>query len=180
MPTLKDFRRYCTRERLNLVDFEDLDKRALNQIATTDALFTSEVGRVLSQPSTFNPNPLIKFFALSGLKNESGQDGYLMAINAHAACIRTALSHRKSLFVGDEQSVLLKREGFAQMVGDLCATGRKDGISVLLIAQDIDSIAQCSTASQILQNINYRIVFAIALKLIAARFANRALESLFV
>lgn len=158
IPTLKDFRRYCTRERLNLVDFEDLDKRALNQICTQlDALFTSEVGRVLSQPSTFNPNPMIKFFALSGLKNESGQDAYLMAINAHAACIRTALSHPKSLFVGDEQSVLLKRDGFAQMVGDLCATGRKDGISVLLIAQDIDSIAQCSTASQILQNMNYRI-----------------------
>jgi hypothetical protein len=158
IPTLKDFRRYCTRERLNLTNFEDLDKQALNQICTQlDALFASEVGRVLSHPSSFNPNPAIKFFALSGLKNEGGQDAFLMAINAHAACIRTALSHPRSLFVGDEQSVLLKRNGFAQMVGDLCATGRKDGISVLLIAQDIDSIAQCSTGSQILQNINYRI-----------------------
>jgi hypothetical protein len=158
IPTLKDFRRYCTRERLNLLNYEDLDKQALNQICTQlDALFTSEVGRVLSEPSSFNPNPAIKFFALSGLKNEGGQEAFLMAINAHAACIRTALSHPKSLFVGDEQSVLLKRSGFAQMVGDLCAMGRKDGISVLLISQDIDAIAQCVTASQILQNMNYRI-----------------------
>lgn len=159
IPTLKDFKRYCTRERLNLVSFEDLDKRALNQIVTQfEALFVSEVGRVLSEPSSFNPNPAVTFFALSGLNAESGQDAYLMAINAHAACIRTALAHPRSLFVGDEQSVLLKRDGFAQMVGDLCATGRKDGISVLLIAQDPDAIADCSTSAQILQNLNYKIM----------------------
>jgi hypothetical protein len=53
--------------------------------------------------------------------------------------------------------VLLKRDGFAQMVGDLCATGRKDGISVLLIAQDPDAIADCATSAQILQNLNYKL-----------------------
>ena len=158
MPTLKDFRRYCTRERLNKVDMEDIDKQALNQIVTQfDALFTSEVGKVLSSPSSFSPDPAVKFFALSGMKGEGGQDAYLMAINAHSACIRTALSHPRSLFVGDELSVLLQRKGFAHLVGELCATGRKDGISVVLIAQDPDSIATCDTGSMILQNINYRL-----------------------
>ncbi len=158
IPTLRDFVRYCTRERLNLRSFEDLDRAALNQITTQiEALFRSNVGRALSAPSSFSPEPAMKFFALSGLNNDSGQDAYLMAINAHAACIRNALSYPKSLFIGDELSVLLKRPGFAQMVGETCATGRKDGISVCLISQDPDSIYECATGPQILQNMSYRI-----------------------
>jgi len=163
IPTLKDFRRYCTRERLNLLNFEEIDKLALNQIVQQfEALFSSEVGKVISEPSNFNPDPAMKFFALSGLKNEGGQDAYLMSINAHAACIRTALSYPRSCFIGDELSVLLKRNGFANMVGELCATGRKDGISVVLISQDIDSISTCATGPQIMQNMNYRLTGRIA------------------
>lgn len=158
IPTLKDFDRYCTRERLNLRSFEELDRLALNQIRSQfAALFHSKIGRAIANPSSFSPEPAIKFFALSGLSNDGGQDAYLMAINAHAACIRNALSYPKSLFIGDELSVLLKRPGFAQMVGETCATGRKDGISVVLIAQDPDSICECATGAQIMQNMTYRI-----------------------
>jgi hypothetical protein len=80
-----------------------------------------------------------------------------MAINAHAACIRNALSHPKSLFIGDELSILFKKDGFAEVVGELCAVGRKNGISVLLLAQDIDSICDCSAGTMIMQNMVYRI-----------------------
>ncbi|MEG4172917.1 hypothetical protein QUA11_35985, partial [Microcoleus sp. S13_D1] len=104
---------------------------------------------------TFSPEPAVKFFALSGLGNE--QDQYLMAINAHAACIRNALSHPKSLFIGDELSILFKKDGFAEVVGELCAVGRKNGISVLLLSQDIDSICDCSAGTMIMQNMVYRI-----------------------
>jgi hypothetical protein len=51
----------------------------------------------IARPSTFSPEPATKFFALSGLTNK--QDAYLMAINAHAACIRNALSHPRNLFI---------------------------------------------------------------------------------
>lgn len=80
-----------------------------------------------------------------------------MAINAHAACIRNALSHPKSLFIGDELSILFKKDGFAEVVGELCAVGRKNGISVLLLSQDIDSICDCSAGAMIMQNMVYRI-----------------------
>lgn len=156
IPTLPDFIKFCTRERLNLRSFEDLDRHALNQIQSqVGALLASRLGKAIARPSTFSPEPAIKFFALSGLTNE--QDAYLMAINAHAACIRNALSHPRSLFIGDELSVLLRRDGFAQIVGETCATGRKDGIAVLLLSQDPDTICECSAGSQIMQNINYRI-----------------------
>ena len=156
IPTLPDFIKFCTRERLNLRSFEDLDRHSLNQIQSqVSALLSSRLGKAIARPSTFSPEPAIKFFALSGLTNE--QDAYLMAINAHAACIRNALSHPRSLFIGDELSVLLRRDGFAQIVGETCATGRKDGIAVLLLSQDPDTICECSAGSQIMQNINYRI-----------------------
>jgi hypothetical protein len=155
-PTLKDFARFCTRERLNLRSFEDLDKLALNQISTqVEALLTSRVGRAIGSPSSFSPEPMVKFFALSGLNNE--QDAYLMAINAHAACTRTALSHPQSLFIGDELSVLLKKAGFAGLIGETCATGRKEGIAAILIGQDPDSFYECSAGAQILQNMDYRL-----------------------
>lgn len=156
MPTLQDLLRFCSKERLNLKSFEELDRLAINQILSQgNALLTSRLGKAIGQPSTFSPEPAVKFFALSGLSNE--QDAYLMAINAHAACIRNALSHPKSLFIGDELSVLLKKDGFASVVGELCATGRKDGIAVLLLSQDFDAICECSAGAQILQNMVYRI-----------------------
>jgi hypothetical protein len=156
MPTLRDFKRYCTRERLNLTNYEEIDKQALNQIVNQiEALLVSPLGKMLGNPSSYNPEPAIKFFALSGLSSE--QDSYLMAIAAHTACIRTALSHPRSLFIGDELSVLLKKDGFAFMVGELCATGRKDGIAIVLIGQDPDSFYECAAGAQILQNMNYRL-----------------------
>lgn len=156
MPTLADWLNFCSKEQLHLKTLEPLDEAAIHQIHTqVTALLTSPLGKAIGYPSSFSPQPAIKFFALSGLSNE--QDQYLMALNAHAACIRNALSSAKSLFIGDELSVLFKKAGFAEAVGELCAVGRKNGISVLLLAQDIDSIAECCAGAQILQNIVYRI-----------------------
>ncbi|MGB3204217.1 MAG: ATP-binding protein [Crinalium sp.] len=156
MPTLHDLLRFCSRERLNLKSFEDIDRIAINQInSQTQALLATRVGKSLSKPSSFSPEPAIKFFALSGLSNE--QDSYLMSLNAQMACIRNALSHPRSLFIGDELSVLLKKSGFASSIGELCATGRKEGISVVLSSQDLDAICQCSAGAQIMQNMVYRI-----------------------
>jgi len=156
MPVLKDFLRFCSKERLNLTAVQEIDNRAINQIhSQINALLSSKLGNAVGRPSSFSPEPSIIFFALSGLNNE--QDAYLMAINAHSACVRNALSHPKSLFVGDELSVLLKKDGFAAMIGEFSATGRKEGISIILISQDPDSICECSAGAQIMANLNYRL-----------------------
>jgi hypothetical protein len=156
IPVLADLLKFCTKEQLNLRNFQEIDQIAINQIhAQITALLASPIGNAIGKPSSFSPEPAIKFFAFSGLNNE--QDQYLMALNAQAACIRNALASPKSLFVGEELSVLLKKEGFAKAVGELCAIGRKNGISVVLLAQDIDSICDCSAGEQIMQNMVYRV-----------------------
>jgi GTPase SAR1 family protein len=156
MPVLEDFLRYCTIPRLQIKNPQDLDHQALSQIhSQIKALLVSPLGNALGKPSSFPPEPMIKFFALTGLSND--QDSFIMAVNANAACVRVALSHEKSLFVGDELSVLCRRDGFSAMLGTLCATARKDGLSILLSAQDPDTICSSSAAAMIMQNITYRI-----------------------
>jgi type IV secretory pathway VirB4 component len=98
---------------------------------------------------------MVKFYALTGLSND--QDSYTMAVAAKAACLRVALSYPKSLFIGDELSVLFRKDGFSAMVGELCATARKDGLSIVLSSQDPDTICQSQAAAMIMQNISYRI-----------------------
>ena len=156
IPVLDDFVKFCTIARLNIKNPQPLDHQAINQIdMQIRALLSSPLGKAIGSPSSFSPEPSILFFALTGMTNE--QDSFVMAINANAACIRLALSHPQSLFVGDELSVLCRKDGFSSMLGTLCATARKDGLSVLLSAQDPDTIATSSSAAMILQNITWRI-----------------------
>lgn len=156
MPTLYDFIRYISKERLNLNSFEAIDAQAINQIRSRlQAVLASPLGDAIGRPSSLSPEPLMKFFALTGLSNDL--DSLVLSIVAHGACIRNALAHPKSLFVGDELSTLLKKDGFANVVGELCATARKDGISILLSSQDPDTIATCSAGAMILQNLTYRL-----------------------
>ena len=156
MPVLKDFLRFCTVPRLQIKQPEPIDRQAINQIhSQIEALLASPLGAVLGRPSSVPPEPLLKFYALTGLTNE--QDAYIMAVTAQAACVRVALSHQKSLFVGDELSVLCRKEGFSGMLGNLAATARKDGLSLLLSAQDPDTICQSSASAMIMQNMSYRI-----------------------
>lgn len=156
MPTLKDFLRFCSIARLDIRKPEAIDHQAINQIQSQiQALLVSPLGAAIGKPSSFSPEPIVKFYALTGLTND--QDSYTMAVAAKAACLRVALSYPKSLFVGDELSVLFKRDGFAAMVGELCATARKDGLSIILSSQDPDTICNSSAAAMIMQNITYRL-----------------------
>ena len=156
MPTLRDFLRFCSVARLNLPKPGDLDYQALNQITTQlEALLASPLGEAIGKPSSFSPEPKVLFFALTGIANE--QDAYTMALNTKAACLRLALSHPKSLFVGDELSVLCRKEGFAVMLGNLAATARKDGLSLLLSTQDPDTLCTSVAAAMLMQNLSYRL-----------------------
>jgi len=163
MPVLADFIRYCTVARLSLKKPSELDHMAINQITSQiSALLVSPLGNAIGSPSSFSPEPMVKFFALTGLSND--QDAYIMAVSAQAACVRVAMSHPKSLFVGDELSVLCNKDGFSEMLGNLCATARKDGLSILMSTQDPNTIAESSSAAMIMQNVTYRLTGKITSK----------------
>lgn len=155
IPTLHDLIRFCSKEKLGLISIEEVDRRAINQIYNQieNKLADPNIGATIGKPSTVSPYPKIKFSALSGLSNDS--NSYVMAITAQMACLRMGLSHPKSFFIGDELSTLLDKKGFSEVVGEFYATGRKGGQSILLIAQEIESICRCSAKSKILGNTHY-------------------------
>lgn len=152
MPTLHDLLFFCSREKLELHDFGEIESRAINQINNqiSAKLEDPNIGDAIGKPSSIPPDPAMKFFALSGLTNEN--NAYLMALVAQMACLNTALEHPRSLLVMDECSVLFDKKGFAEIVGERFATGRKEGQSVLIIGQDIDAIANSRAASKIFTN----------------------------
>jgi len=167
MPTLKDFVRFCSIARLRIQKPEPIDHQAINQISSQiQALLVGPLGAAIGRPSSFSPEPMVKFYALTGLSNDS--DAYTMAAAAQAACLRVALSYPKSLFVADELSVLFRKDGFSAMVGELCATARKDGLSIILSSQDPDTICQSAAAAMIMQNISYRITGCITSNAVAS------------
>ena len=152
MPTLKDLIFYCSRERLGLQHFGDLEAKAINQIVNQieAKIVDPNIGEAISKASNLPPNPRMMFFALSGLSNEN--NAYVMSLVAQSACLNIALEQPKSLFIMDECSVLLDKKGFAEIVGERFATGRKEGQSVIIIGQDIESIKDCVSASKIFRN----------------------------
>lgn len=158
MPVLEDLLFFCSREKLGLESYSTIDERAIAQINNQIGakLVDPNIGKAISRPSNLPPLPDMSFFALSGLTNES--NAYIMALVAQMACLNIALESPKSLFVMDECSVLLGKRGFSEIVGERFATGRKEGQSVLLIGQDLESIANCSSRSKIMTNTDYHLI----------------------
>jgi hypothetical protein len=63
---------------------------------------------------------------------------------------------------------LAKYNGIAQIIGQVCANGAKSGIRPLITGQDPDTIANSVAGSQILQNLNTRLIGAIQPNAIAS------------
>ncbi|GFE69100.1 hypothetical protein [Chroococcus sp. FPU101] len=158
MPTLEDLLRFCTKEHLDIRNADSTDELAFRQIHSQfNALKTKPIWQSIGKVSNYNPNPRIQFFSLGNIANEQIQ--YLTALSTFGTCLNMALSSRRCLFVGDEISTIFRKfNGFSDRIGELCAIGRKNGIAVLLLTQDIKSILDCSAASQILGNMTYKII----------------------
>jgi ABC-type dipeptide/oligopeptide/nickel transport system ATPase component len=157
IPVLADWLTFCTKEKLNLRNFEELDKQAINQIRTqVTTLLSSALGDTVGRPSTFDPRNRLKFFTIVNLESE--RDQVLVAQTIQSTCIRLALQYPKSLIVGDEIADLLKKGGFAKTWGAMHAMARKSGISLLTISQNIEEIQKCSAAADILKNISFKLI----------------------
>ena len=95
-------------------------------------------------------------FALRGLSNEN--EAAVLSLSAYSASLRRALAFPKSLFFIDESPILFKFPTIAQLIGRQCANGAKAGIRVALSAQDPDTIVNSVAGSQIMQNMNTRLI----------------------
>ena len=156
-PNLLDFITYCRGEFIKLSNEEPTMEQKLNKIRLKLNYFvTTKVGKALTTSSSIKKDA--KFLVI-GLTNLSDRDeATLIALTAYGIMLSRILDSDKSVIFFDESPILLGYKSIAMLVGRLCANGAKSGVRVLLAAQDLASIKNCSNSSQILENIKYKLI----------------------
>lgn len=114
------------------------------------------LGKSISQPSTVQADVQLVVFAMTNITDPDEEA--LIAMLANLVALRRALAAPASILFIDEAAILMKNDEFSRMVGRICANGSKAGISVIVAAQDPDTIAASAAGSQILQNLNTRLI----------------------
>ena len=156
-PTLTDYIKFCEN-----VDLEALGGGGTLQEAQAQILLQlkywqgSRVGKAIGNPSSFPTDVSLLVFALRNLSNQS--EAAILALSAYSAALRRALSSPASIFFVDESPILFKFKEIATLIARLCANGAKAGIRVFLSGQDPNTIVESHVGSQIMQNMNTRLI----------------------
>jgi hypothetical protein len=165
MPTLVDFVEGVRGLDLG-VDSESSREAIATIILELQGWLTSRVGKAISQPSTIRTDAKMTVFALRNVGDNI--EAAVLALSAQSMAFRRALEVTDSLLIIDESPILFKYNGIAQIIGQVCANGAKSGIRPLITGQDPDTIANSIAGSQILQNLNTRLIGAIQPNAIAS------------
>ena len=156
-PTLLDFMTFCTPEKLGVHDESGVVRSAQAQIQLQlEYWLGSRVGRSISRPSSFPTNVQLLVFALRNLSSEN--EAAVLSLSAYSAALRRALESPKSIFFIDESPILFAFSTIARLIGRLCANGAKAGIRTFLSAQDPATIINSVAGSQIMENMNTRLI----------------------
>jgi TraM recognition site of TraD and TraG len=154
-PTLTDFIGFCSPERINITEPEQL--KALSYIVTKLRSWTqSRTGQAFCRPSTFKTDAQLFVMAIRGVAN--AEDMAILSTVAYATAIRRAYSNPKSVLFLDEAAALLKFPALSLMIGRLLAIAAKAGIRVMLAAQEVHSIKTSAGGEQILANCDIKLV----------------------
>lgn len=154
-PVLGDFISFCSPERVNIVEPEQL--KALSFIVTKLRSWTqSRTGQAFCRPSTFDTESQLFVMAIRGVANL--EDMAILSTVAYATAIRRSYSNPKSVLFMDEAASLLKFPALATMIGRLLAIAAKAGIRVMLAAQEVHSIKTCAGGEQILANCDISLI----------------------
>ncbi|BAU15898.1 hypothetical protein LEP3755_64640 (plasmid) [Leptolyngbya sp. NIES-3755] len=158
MPTLVDFIKLVTHLDLE-IESEMISEAIATILLELKGWLTSRVGKAISQPSTIRTDAKFIVFALRNVGDNI--EAAVLALSAQSMAFRKALEVTDSILAIDESPILFKYNGIAQIIGQVCANGAKSGIRPIISGQDPDTIANSVAGSQILQNLNTRIVGAI-------------------
>ena len=158
MPVLEDFLFFCSKDKLDLPEFGHQQSQALDLIVTNirAKIADPNIGECISQPTSVSPHARLQFFGLSGLSDEN--NAFVLSLVAQGACLNASLEYQKSLVVIDECPALFNKPGFTELVGMQFSLGRKEGVSVLLIGQNLEAITQCQNSSQIIRNTDFHFI----------------------
>ncbi|PSB56149.1 hypothetical protein [Chamaesiphon polymorphus] len=154
-PTLEHFYEFCWPERIDTQSSDD--RRTLEFIRTKLRYWlSSRVGQALSRPSTVRASRPLFVMAMQGVENPD--DANILAMCMFGEVIRRALGCVKSICVVEEAALLLKFPVVSSYVGKFCANAGKTGLTMVLIAQEPVSIAECPDGARILANCTIKLV----------------------
>ncbi len=160
MPTLVDLIAYLRSMDMNEIGGQMVVGEALGEtLMQLSTWLKSPVGKSISQPSAVRQNAQLISFSLRGAKDEA--EATVCALGAQSFALRRALEHPKSFIVVDEGSVLFRQPGLVYVTAEMVCNGAKSGISVCLISQDVDTVANSVAGPQILQNLDVKLIGAI-------------------
>lgn len=155
IPTLIDFIDFATIERLPFQSRTEHNGEVLkNYRARLTAFVHTPAGQHVSRYSDFDVSAPIVVIALGAINDMSEQDVLPYISAATALTTSAALSFPFVSIKGDEASKFSKFDCFMSAFGGYFSGGRKQGISVEVIGQDRQSIADGLESSKILDNVD--------------------------
>jgi hypothetical protein len=159
MPTLKDFVPFCQAGSLG-VDDKYKDKfilQACDIIALRlEFWLNSRLRRAIASPSRTKTDSKMQVFSVGNPAN--ADEAFVLQSVALLYVIRAASTSPRSMVFVNEASSLCKSSALSELLGSLCAQGPKLGIRVVLMAHDIESIANSKGGERILQNIGTSLI----------------------
>lgn len=159
-PTLRDLPTFVSSERINL-GYENADlKQALQHInLRLQYWLHSSLAQTIARPNSFylnKGNCNLFTFALTNVQTD--EEAAMYGLSALSLVRQQILTFPQSAFFMDEASVLLRFPFLSAFVGNMSATARKAGLSMILATQDVDSINKCPNSEQIIQNMSCRLI----------------------
>jgi hypothetical protein len=118
--------------------------------------FSSTIGRSIMSKSTVKSSNPFTVFAFTNVSNS--EDAAILSVVALTAALRNSLLYSRSIFFVDEAPILFEFSVISDLIGRLCANGAKAGISVILSAQDPNTVFNASSGSKIVQNMGVTLV----------------------
>lgn len=167
MPTLRDFPRFCTpnrvKARLALLTIDSevcLDESLLSrvigiiQVKLSD-LINSKIGRCIANPSSVKEDSRLLVFAFRQIEQQD--EAALLALVATSAAYRNSLKSLTSIFFVDEAPILFMFEEVVKCIHRIVANGAKSGIHTVISTQNLSIILRSQVGSDILANLSVRL-----------------------
>jgi len=156
IPTGYDFIPFTKPDKLELDNLSEMAEAFSYIELRLTQFFSSVVGKAIMSKSTVKPTNQLTVYAFTNISSD--EDAAILSIVALTAALRNSLRYPRSIFFIDEAPILFEFSVISDLIGRLCANGAKAGISVILSAQDPNTIVNSSSGSRIVQNMGVTLV----------------------
>lgn len=154
MPTLVDFKQFCTVEALGVDTSSDasLLETTIEYIAhQLETLLESKLGHAISQPRSFAVDKQFVVFGFS--ETDLAKDEYAVPVlSAYGAALRFSLEADKSTFLVDDCESLLYHDLLAKLIARIATHGAYTGTRLLLSLPSPSTLFKSPQAKYIVWN----------------------------